>query len=129
MLTLCDLGNYSLDQLKEHIIGNYSVRNAEDGIKGSDIDLENFDILIAYESVGSDGCDSTSFFLLQNKESKKLYEVHGSHCSCHGFRGQWKPEETTIEYLKSDNFCFYTGGYDGISLKNKEAVHEYINKL
>lgn len=25
----------------------------------------------------------------------KLWEVHGSHCSCYGLEGQWKPEETT----------------------------------
>ena len=25
----------------------------------------------------------------------KLYEVVGSHCSCFGLEGQWKPEETT----------------------------------
>jgi hypothetical protein len=25
----------------------------------------------------------------------KLYEVHGSHCSCYGLEDQWEPEETT----------------------------------
>lgn len=25
----------------------------------------------------------------------KLYEVHGSHCSCYGLEGQWAPEETS----------------------------------
>lgn len=29
----------------------------------------------------------------------KLYEIHGCHCSCHGFEGQWQPEETTFEAL------------------------------
>lgn len=26
----------------------------------------------------------------------QLYEVHGSHCSCHGLEEQWEPEETTL---------------------------------
>lgn len=25
----------------------------------------------------------------------RVYEVHGSHCSCYGLEGQWEPEETT----------------------------------
>lgn len=29
----------------------------------------------------------------------KLYEVHGSHCSCYGLEGQFRPEETTFEAL------------------------------
>lgn len=29
----------------------------------------------------------------------KLYEVHGSHCSCYGLEGQWSPEETTWEAI------------------------------
>lgn len=31
----------------------------------------------------------------------KLYEVYGSHCSCYGLEGQWKPEETSIEFLEN----------------------------
>lgn len=29
----------------------------------------------------------------------KLYWVTGSHCSCHGYEGQWSPQETTLEVL------------------------------
>ena len=32
-------------------------------------------------------------------ENGKLYEVHGSHCSCNGLEGQWSPEEVTLEEL------------------------------
>lgn len=28
-----------------------------------------------------------------------IYEVNGSHCSCHGLSGQWYPEKTTIEAM------------------------------
>ena len=30
----------------------------------------------------------------------KLYEVHGSHCSCNGLEEQWAPEETSWEALR-----------------------------
>jgi hypothetical protein len=30
----------------------------------------------------------------------RLFEVHGSHCSCYGLEGQWEPEETSaVEIL------------------------------
>ena len=29
----------------------------------------------------------------------KYYEVHGSHCSCHGLEDQWEPEETSLDYF------------------------------
>ena len=34
------------------------------------------------------------------RQNGKLYETHGSHCSCYGLDGQWSPEEATIESLK-----------------------------
>lgn len=33
-------------------------------------------------------------FVLYERDGK-LYEVNGSHCSCFGLEGQWKPEETS----------------------------------
>lgn len=33
-------------------------------------------------------------FVLYRK-TRVLYEAHGSHCSCDGLQGQWKPERTT----------------------------------
>lgn len=34
----------------------------------------------------------------------KLYEVHGSHCSCYGLEDQWQPEETSWEFMVSKHF-------------------------
>ena len=39
-----------------------------------------------------------SAFVLYRRDGK-LFEVHGGHCSCHGFEGQWDPEETTWDAL------------------------------
>jgi hypothetical protein len=37
------------------------------------------------------------------KRDKKLYDVHGSHCSCYGLEGQWEPEETSVEAIYQYN--------------------------
>ena len=56
---------------------------------------QNLEVLLAsytYEDYGG------SAFVLFKKDGK-LWEVNGSHCSCHGLEGQWEPEETTPEAL------------------------------
>lgn len=116
-LFLEDLRNMNEEQIKEHLKEEYLVREEE---------LTKYEILVAYESVGSWGCDSDSFFLLREKSTGKLYENHASHCSCYGFEDQFEPEETTIEYLKSGNFYFSCGGYDSNEGYNQKAVKDWI---
>jgi len=93
--------------------------------------IERFHILIAYKSVGSYGCDSSAWILLKNKKTKELFEVNASHCSCYGFEGQFEPEETNLDYLKSDKFNFRNkqGGYDENGDKNGEALAEFIKGM
>lgn len=52
-------------------------------------------ILAAYEYEDYSG----TAYVLYSKEGK-LYEAHGSHCSCYGLEEQWKPEETSYEDLQ-----------------------------
>lgn len=118
-LFLEDLKDYTEEQVRLHLKQDYDSSHEE---------VDRFDILIAYESVGDWGCDSSSFFLLRDKETNELYENHGSHCSCYGFEGQFTPEKTSLEYLKSDKFYFCTGGYDSSDRENKRVVKEYIAK-
>jgi len=42
---------------------------------------------------------SGSAYILYMIEDK-MYEVHGSHCSCNGLEGQWSPEEVTYAELE-----------------------------
>ena len=95
----------------EHLAENYSGDKSgfdygdiceADIEKANDL-LKNMEVLVAYESVGSWGCDSSSFFLLKDKTSGKMFEVHGGHCSCFGFEGQLQLEETTIRGFKIQN--------------------------
>ncbi len=109
LLTLGDLQGYTEKQIKEHIITHYNASPTE---------LKNVKILIAYESVGPYGCDSSSFFLI--KIGRYYYENHASHCSCYGFEDQWKPEKTTMKYLQSDKFSFYVDN-------EEKLVKEHIN--
>ena len=94
-LFLAQMQGLSENEIKQHISTEYEVDLSE---------VNKFKILIAYEHVGSWGCDSVSFFLLKEKSTGKLYTVHGSHCSCNGFEGQFEPEECTIDYLNQISF-------------------------
>jgi hypothetical protein len=144
MLAIEDLLGKTEAQVKEHIAYQY----CEDAYNGESLKivhdtLEKLDVLVAYESVGSWGCDSTSFFVFKDKETGKLYEMHGSHCSCYGFEGQFRLEETTIEALKfrvasarshnqedeDEHAIFSVGGYDSDATNNARIVNNYINNL
>ena len=126
-LFIGDLKDMSQEEVIEHIKSDYI--NGEKNESENINKLECFDVLIAYESVGSWGCDSSSFFLFKRRSDGALFENHGSHCSCYGFEGQFSPEETNLEYLNSDKFYFYTGGYDEDSSNNENLVSEFIAKL
>ena len=119
-LYLEDLSGLSEDEVKKHIVSSYEVDDSE---------VDKYEVLVAYESVGSWGCDSSSWILLKDRETGKLFETHGSHCSCYGFEGQFEPEETTVEYLQSDRFFFCCGGYDNSAEENERLIKDYLSKL
>jgi hypothetical protein len=77
-------GNFSC---VEDVIGAFDIKEA---------DLKDATIIAAvYDGGGYDGSAMVVF-----RKEGKLYEVHGSHCSCYGLEGQWSPEETTLEALQ-----------------------------
>ena len=144
MLAIEDLLGKTEAQVKEHIAYNYCEDPYEaESRKVVQERLEKLDVLVAYESVGSWGCDSTSFFVFRCKVTDQLYEMHGSHCSCYGFEGQFRLEETTVEALKSrvaharsnneddedEHAIFSVGGYDSDAINNARIVNNYINSL
>lgn len=51
--------------------------------------------------------DYSGYALVIFEKDGKLFEVNGSHCSCHGLEGQWSPEETTIAALKMRDVASY----------------------
>jgi hypothetical protein len=58
--------------------------------------LVGFTVLLAYYLY--ENYSGGAFVLLQSNEG--LFEVNGSHCSCHGLEGQWELEDTTVEALR-----------------------------
>lgn len=58
--------------------------------------LDRAKIVFAYYD---NECYEGSAFVLF-KQGRKLYEVHGSHCSCYGLEDQWSPEETSVKELE-----------------------------
>ena len=144
MLAIEDLLGRTEDRVKQHIADNYAEEPYDkEAAKPIIEQLDKLEVLIAYESVGSWGCDSTSFFVFKDKETGTLYEMHGSHCSCYGFEGQFGLEETTVEALKSrvenarsrnqdeddEHAIFSIGGYDSDSINNARVINNYINSL
>jgi len=127
MLVLEDLKNKTEQEIKKHLSYHYGVEYELD--KNVAEQLEKLDILIAYESVGSWGCDSSSYFLFKDKVTNELFEVHGSHCSCYGFENQFDLEPTTLEAIKLREYPFSTGGYDSDSQSNLDAAKEFINSM
>lgn len=136
-LFLEDLKDMNEAEVKAHLVEGYSGdKSGFDYGEPSDSDkakvasyLEDYNVVIAYESVGSWGCDSSSYFLLQHKATGAYQEFIGGHCSCYGFEGQFAPQDAPIEYLKSDKFYFYCGGYDDNETENQKAVKEFLSAL
>lgn len=118
MLAVEDLAGLDEALVLDHIVCSFKIEEE---------DLDGFEVLVAYESVGDHGCDSSNWFLL--RKDGQLYENYGSHCSCWGFEEQWAPEETNIEYLLSDKFGFSMGGYDSDQGGNEDAVDREIRRL
>jgi len=128
MVTLGDLRGKTEHEIKEHLAYQY-------GVSWDTLDvfvvecLKNLNILIAYESVGDWGCDSTSYFLFKDKTTDELFEIHGSHCSCYGFENQFDLEPMTLEAIKLRSYLFNTGGYDTESKENIDEAMEFINSM
>lgn len=109
MLALADFAGDSELKIKQHLIQSYQATQDE---------VDRFKILIAYEY--EDSYDGSSHFLLEEKKTGKLFEVHASHCSCYGYEGQFTPEATTAEYLLSDKCGRF---YDGVE---RDWIHKNI---
>ena len=66
-------------------------------------------LLASYDNGGYDG---SAWVLYQDQKENKLFEVNGSHCSCHGLEGQWEPEETSVASLAARLKDGHIGPYD-----------------
>lgn len=134
MLVLADLVGFTECEVKSHIAVSYSGEGEYDSTDRGDAGsvlavLSEYSIIVAYESVGDYGCDSSSWFLLQDINTGEYFEFSGSHCSCFGFEGQFDLQPVDITYLKSDKFYLGCGGYDDDCTENQEAVKSFLQTL
>ena len=118
MLKLADFKNMSDDEVIEHIAHEYKTT-----------DIINYDILVAYESVGYYGCDSSSFFIMRNKKTGSWAFNDAYHCSCYGFENQFEPEDMPNEWFKRNDFLKHDfGGYDKESKENRTIVLKWVEE-
>lgn len=67
---------------------------------------------------GQESYEGSAFVLLVR--DGKLYEVHGSHCSCMGLEDQWSEEETSTAALRKRTWP--SGLADGTEKRMKELL-------
>jgi hypothetical protein len=78
----------------EDVVGAFSTMN-ESYEPVNDVVLKNDEVLLA--AYGAENYEGYAVVIFER--NGKLYEAHGSHCSCQGLEGQWNPEETSLEAL------------------------------
>lgn len=109
---------------------------AEDFGIGPD-QLDGCEIVVAYMSVGDWGCDSGAFIVFRKEGA--LYEVNGSHCSCHGFSEasygggptQWQPElvPDVASITQREDWALACGGYDNDKAANAAAIRAALSRM
>lgn len=136
-LYLADLEGFTEEKVKQHIAAEYAgdkcgfdygCPSAADR-EALATKLEEYDVVVAYESVGGFGCDSASWFLLRNKSTGGYFEFSGGHCSCYGFEGQFDLDPVGLDYLQGDKFGFSAGGYNYEETENQKAVKNFLQTL
>lgn len=116
-MNLGDFEGWTNEEVEQHVISSWQHPQGFGGLE----------LLIAYESVGHYGCDSSAFFILRD-EKGNIFEVNGSHCSCYGFEDQWILEETSFAVLEERKWLFSTGGYDREAEENMKKVRDEIRR-
>lgn len=86
---------------------------------------DNEQILFAHYADGD--YSGSAWVIFYDSELDKLYEVHGSHCSCNGLEDQWDPEETTKEEILARINRGGQSSYDTTSAK--KALEEWDNNI
>ena len=88
-------------------INYYGFDDKKDVANQFQISLDD-DIHILFAEYNNEDYSGNATVIFEQKG--KLYEVHGSHCSCYGLEGQWDPEQSTYEDIiaraKNGNFSY-----------------------
>ena len=99
--------------------GNWEGNSLENIIEEFNEDAYAYrDAELIYASYDIDGYEGEAFVLFWM--DNKLYEAHGSHCSCYGLEDQWDPEIAELDaiLMRSD-----------IDDSDKEKIKELVDEL
>lgn len=77
-------------QFEEGIGSRYQWSDEPPFVPNADFPTEEEILFASYDT---DDYPGDAFVLFER--GGVLFEVNGSHCSCYGLEGQWKPEETS----------------------------------
>lgn len=88
---------------------------------------DHVDVILA--SYGTYYYTGDAFVLFRNKNDGKLYENHGSHCSCYGLENQWGEEPCDLESLKKRVTDGSLGSDDYSDNVFKDELREVIYHL
>lgn len=81
------------------VASKYSVKECLDWIKQNHEESFPEGLIPIYGGHEYGNYEGDARFLLIEPATGKFWEIHGSHCSCYGFEGQFVPSECPIEYL------------------------------
>jgi len=64
------------------------------------------------------------YALVVYRNGEEYFTVEGSHCSCYGLEGQWKPEPYTKDFLRD----VYTRKLENLEKRDYESDYDYERK-
>lgn len=103
-------------------------QSTEDVIREYEAPADALSGAVVYLAWYGYGCYEGYSMVLYEKNGV-LYEVNGSHCSCHGLEGQWEPEVTSWEALAMRNLVdSYVDGSSEADARLKELVAAHLPK-
>lgn len=113
---------------KESMIADFEgVYNKENLKPEQIVKYDHVDVILA--SYGTDNYSGGAFVLFRSTKDGKLYENHGSHCSCYGLKDQWDEEPCDLESLKKRVFDGSLGAEEYCDNVFKDEILEIIHLL
>lgn len=99
--------------------------NKQDVERSFEVGFHDYEHIIFAQYLDGD-YSGKAWVIYYNSEEEKLYEVHGSHCSCYGLENQFDPELTSVEDLLERIARGGQSDYDTESVKQAIQLWSYL---
>ena len=107
------------------MVNDFYEYNEIDNAERQPLDKQPTENELLFASYGGGSYEGDAFVLF--RKDGVLYEVNGSHCSCYGLEGQWKPEETSVAALAAKGKKEASSSYYFLSDHDGEAYVAFWN--